>query len=98
MTESDYLKQPEMAGHLRVLEVLRRWDPIGVIGEGNQDEYDGYAVDFINRLDHRVSVAEIVEFMRALVLDHMGMSSFDEMHARACAAELVDFWRSWKVG
>jgi hypothetical protein len=98
VTESEYRKQPEMAGHLKVLEVLRRWDPIGVICQDNQDEYDSYAVEFIHRLDHRVSVPEMVEFMRGLVLDHMGLPSFDEADARVCATELAEFWRSWKEG
>ena len=96
VTESDYLGQPEMAGHLKVLDVLRRWDPIGVIGDRNQDEYDAYAPDFIHRLDQRLPVAEIVEFMRGLAQHHMGMPTFDESRARACATELAELWRSWK--
>jgi hypothetical protein len=27
--ESEYLKRPDAMGHLKVLEVLRRWDPLG---------------------------------------------------------------------
>lgn len=77
-----------------VLGVLRRWDPIGVICESNQDEYDSYAVDFINLLDRGAPVPEIVEFMRWLALEHMGLSFFDETHARTCAMELARSWRS----
>ena len=78
--------------------MLRRWDPIGVICESNQDEYDSYAQEFASRLDAQMPVDKIVEFMRQIVLEHMGMSSFNEVRARACATELAASWRSWKDG
>jgi hypothetical protein len=96
--ESDYFSNPEFAGHLKLLDVLRRWDPIGVICESNPDEYDGYSAGFMRLLDGRASVDDVVAEMRSLVLEHMGLSSFNEAQARACAAELVEFWRSWKDG
>jgi hypothetical protein len=95
---ADHLHARRLAAYDRVRQVLRGWDPIGVICEANQDEYDSYAQDFASRLDRQVSVDQLVEFMRGLVLDHMSMSSFNEARARACATELAEFWRSWKDG
>ncbi len=96
MAESNYFNDPEFAGHFKVLEVLRRWDPIGVISETNQDEYDAYSLRFMRLLDARASVEDLVAEMRSTVLERMGMSSFDENHARVCATELTEFWRAWK--
>jgi hypothetical protein len=76
------------------MAVLRRWDPIGVIGEHNRDEYNGYSVDVVRALDRGATVDEIVEYMRWVVTDRMGMSLFDEAHSRDCAQELVDYWPS----
>lgn len=98
MTLPDYFSHPEFAGHFKVMEVLRRWDPIGVIGVDNQDEYGGYSVGFMRLLDAGASVDDLVAEMRGIVLEHMGMPRFHEPHARDCAAELVTFWRSWKGG
>ena len=98
VTLPDYFSDPEFAGYFKVLEVLRRWDPIGVICDDNQDEYDGYSVGFMRLLDAGASVDDLVREMRGIVLEHMGMPSFDEAHARACATELAEFWRSWKDG
>lgn len=98
MTLPDYFDDPSFAGHLKVLEVLRRWDPIGVICESNQDEYDSYSTDFLTMLDRGATTDDIVRTMQDLVTGHMGMSSFDEVHSRSCAEELVEFWRSWKGG
>jgi hypothetical protein len=94
----EHLHPRRVAAYDRVRQVLRRWDPIGVVCDENQDEYDSYAQEFASRLDAEAPVDEIVEFMRTLVRDHMGMSSFDEARARACATELAVFWRSWKDG
>ncbi len=98
MTLPEYFGNPEFAGHFKVMEVLRKWDPIGVVCENNQDEYDAYSVGFMRLLDAGGSVDELVAEMRCVVLERMGMPSFDERHARACATELVSFWRSWKDG
>ncbi|QDU25619.1 hypothetical protein ETAA8_06890 [Anatilimnocola aggregata] len=96
MEPSDYLSMPQNQPHLKVMEVLRRWDPIGVISEKNQDEYDSYSVDVVRLLDRGASVEEIVEYMRWVVTDQMGMSHFDKRHSRNCAQELVAYWQSRK--
>ena len=86
---SDYLRRPDARGHLKVMEVLRRWDPIGVIDEANQDEYDGYSAGFVRRLDAGASVEDLVEHMRRIVTQAMEIR-FDEAHSRDCATEMVE--------
>ncbi len=92
MEPSDYFSMPQNQPHLKVMAVLRRWDPIGVISEDNQDEYDGYSIYIVRMLDRGATVDEIVEYMRWVVTDRMGLSHFDETHSRDCARELVDYW------
>ena len=95
MEPSEYLRMPQNQPHLRVMAVLRRWDPIGVVNEHNQDEYDHpYSVDIVHLLDRGATVDDLVQYMRWAVLEHMGLSSFDEAHSRDCAQELVDYWPS----
>ena len=97
MRGPDYLNRPDAAGHLKVMEILRRWDPIGVIDEANQDEYDSYAVGFVRLLDAGAAVDDIVEHMRHIVTTRMEIR-FDESHSRDCAAEMVTFWQSLPRG
>src|SRR5262245_50723943 len=94
MEPSEYLSMPQNQPHLRVMAVLRRWDPIGVISEANQNEYDSYSVDVKRMLDQGATVNQLVDYMRWVVTDRMGMSYFDEAHSRDCAQELVDYWSS----
>ena len=98
VTYSDHLHPRRVAAYDKIREVLRRWDPIGVICESNQDEYDSYAQEFASRLDAGMPLDKIVEFMRQLVLEHLGLPAFNEAHARACAMDLAVFWRAWKDG
>ena len=92
MEHSDYLKLPQNQPHLKVMAVLRRWDPIGVISERNQDEYDSYSVDIVRLLDRGASVEKIVDYMRWAVTERMGIT-FNEPHSRDCAEELVNDWQ-----
>ena len=94
MEPSDYLSMPQNQPHLKVMAVLRRWDPIRVISEHNQDEYDSYSVAVVRLLDQGATVDQIVDYMRWVVTDRMGMSHFDEANSRDCAQELVDYWLS----
>ena len=94
MEPSEYLSVPQNQPHLKVMAVLRRWYPIGVISDRNQDEYDSYSFDVVRRLDQGASVDDIVEYMRWVVAGRMGMSYFDEAFSRDCAQELVDYWPS----
>ena len=96
MTDTpDYLSRPAHRGHLKVLEVLRRWDPIGVISEEHQDEYDGYSSGIVRLLDEGATEEELVRHMRRIVTERMEIP-FDESHSRDCARELVGFWKAWK--
>ncbi len=79
-----------------MMEVLRRWDPIGVINEDNQDEYDGYSVRFVQMLDADAPLDDLMAFMRWIVCENMGMSYFNEARSRSCAEEMINFWRTWK--
>src|SRR5690349_5192575 len=98
MEQSDYLSMPQNQPHLKVMAVLRRWDPIGVIRADNQDEYDGYSGDVVRLLDGGATVEEVVDYMRWVVTERMGMSRFDERHTRDCARALVEFWRPRRRG
>ena len=97
MEQSDYLSMQQNQPHLKVMAVLRRWDPIGVISEDNQDEYDGYSVDVVRLLDRGATVDDIVDYMRWVVTERMEIA-FNEPHSRDWAQELVDYWRSRKGG
>jgi hypothetical protein len=91
MEPSEYLGMPQNQPHLKVMAVLRRWDPIGVISERNQDEYDGYSARIVRMLDAGATVDDLVEHMRWIVTERMGIG-FDEAHSRDCAKELVEYW------
>ena len=98
MEQPDYLSMPRNQPHLKVMAVLRRWDPISVISEDHQDEYDGYSGEVVRLLDQGATVDEIVGYMRWVVTERMGISAFDEPHGRDCAQELVDYWSSLRGG
>src|SRR5690348_12771790 len=97
MDQSDYLKSPQNQPHLKVMEVLRRWDPIGVITSDNQDEYDSYSVPIVRMLDVGATVDELLGYMHWIVTDRMGIR-FDEPRARRYAEELVHYWPSSRPG
>ena len=96
MVNSDYLRRPDVQGHLKVMEVLREWDPIGVICESNQDEYDMYSAHIVRMLDADATVDDLLQHMRWIVHERMGMSYFDEPHSRSCAEKLTEFWKTWR--
>lgn len=63
---SDYLKQVGAQGHLKVKEVLRKWDPIGVYYPGStcpDDEYDSYSGAVVDFLDHGSPKVEILRYL-----------------------------------
>jgi hypothetical protein len=90
MPPSDYLSLRQNQAHLKVMAVLRKWDPIGVICEQNQDEYDGYSVEIVHMLDAAVTVQQLVDHLRWIV-ERMEIQ-FDEATARDCANELINYW------
>lgn len=93
--ESEYTHRPDAKGHLKVMALLRQWDPIGVITAENQDEYDGYSAAIVRMLDAGIPEKELLGFMKRIVTDSMGISC-DEGRTREIAHELVEFWREWK--
>jgi hypothetical protein len=95
MTMNEYLRRPDAKGHLKVLEVLREWDPIGVISETLQDEYDSYAPDIVRMLDAGATIDALVRHMTQIVTEGMGIG-VDQEKTRLCAEELVNFWKVWK--
>jgi hypothetical protein len=95
--ESKYLKRPDAKGHLKVLEVLRQWDPIGVISATNQDEYDSYAPGIIRMLDGCCTVRQLAQMLYDLKTKHMGLSGFWFMtEEKRIARVLVNWWKEWK--
>ncbi len=98
--ESEYLKRPDAKGHLKVLDALRRWDPIGVYGPGStwpDDEYDMYAPAIIRMLDAGITARDLAQHLKSIAIDMMGLSGDDKMNF-AIAQELVSFWKEWKDG
>jgi hypothetical protein len=87
------LNLPQNEPPLEVMAVLRRWDPIGVITEANQDEYDGYSAQIVHMLDRGATVDEIVDYIRWVVIERIGIG-FNEAHSRDCAEELVSYWNA----
>ena len=82
-------------GLARVLEVLRKWDPIGVLEcpDWPRDEYDAYAPAIVKMLDEQVSRNKIVDHLGWIASEYMGLGNYDRDHATACVQELIDFWR-----
>jgi hypothetical protein len=58
---------------VKVLELLRKWDPIGAIDESNQDEYDSYAPAIVRALDAGVSADDLTSHSIRIVVEHMGI-------------------------
>ena len=98
MTDSEYLSREDARGHLKVLEVLRKWDPIGVYKmESNWplDEYDSYAPQIIRLLDAGGNERQVAAELQQIASLRIGMNS-PWAHHLDIAKELVDFWRTWK--
>ena len=91
---SSYLKRPGAQRHMKVLEVLRKWDPIGVLDDPAwpRDEYDAYAPDLIRMLDAQRPRDEMVRHLGWIVSDHMCLGCDDREHTIRCVQELIDFW------
>jgi hypothetical protein len=87
----EYLRLPQNQPHLKVMEVLRRWDPIGVICDSCQDEYDGHSVQVVRMLDADATVESLPEYLRWVVTERVGID-FDEARSRDCAEEFVRYW------
>ncbi|MBK6879549.1 MAG: hypothetical protein IPN65_07305 [Elusimicrobia bacterium] len=93
MNNSDYLKRQDAVGHLKVMELLRKWDPIGVISEANQDEYDMYSYNIVRMLDSGITAIELAEHLSKIQLERMGLKPKGARDL-SIAEELVDFWKN----
>jgi len=97
--DSEYLRRPDLQGHLKVQEVLRDWDPIGVdpnTTPGAFDEYDSYAGPIMAELNGGADVEHMVDWLRRSATEHMGLNDFDEGQARRLMQELKKWWIAWK--
>lgn len=98
--QSDYLKRLDVQGHLKVLEMLREWDPIGVDPNntpGAFDEYDSYSGWVVTMLDRDASADEIAEGLRRLAIDHMGLTRYTGEGLPELMANLKAWWKQWKA-
>ncbi|MBX2853042.1 MAG: hypothetical protein KTR15_15000 [Phycisphaeraceae bacterium] len=97
-SDSEYLQRPEAQPHLKVMEVLREWDPIGVDPNntpGAFDEYDSYAGPIVSFLDQGVDIDVMLNYLRRIVHDHMGLTNFEENKTRQLLRELIAWWAEW---
>ena len=95
---SDYLKRLDTQGHLKVMEALRKWDPIGVYGPGSgcpDDEYDAYSGPVVSLLDSGAPKEKIVQYLRSVCVERMEIG-FDRPRAEKIVEELMAFWPTWK--
>jgi hypothetical protein len=98
MSESEYLKRPDAQGHLRVMEVLRRWDPIGVFTidpNWSSDEYDSYSPQIVRMLDGGCTAGELAQHLAWIQTDRMAITP-DKKRDLEIASELVEWWKRWK--
>ncbi len=78
--------------HRKVCEVLRQWDPIGVLSDPTcpRDEYDSYSPQFMRILDSGPALDDLVRWMTDLATTRMGIDSVDRAHTSTCARHLFD--------
>jgi hypothetical protein len=98
MPESEYLKRPDAQPHLKVMECLRKWDPIGVFSidsDWPKDEYDGYSGPIVRMLDAGISAKDLAKHLRGLAEKNMGCQC-DRAKTMEIAEELVAYWKQIK--
>lgn len=96
----DYVGRRDAFGHMRVLDLLREWDPIGVYGPGSgcpDDEYDSYATGIMALLDRGASAREIAEHLSSIVESSMELRDTDPQRHQATAGHLINVWSGWKA-
>lgn len=95
---SDYLRRLDVQGHLKVMEALRKWDPIGVFKidpAWPADEYDGYSGPLVTMLDAHTPKQKMVNYLERICVEHICVS-FDRDHTEKILDELIEFWPRWK--
>ena len=96
--KSEYVKRPDVQGHLKVMECLRKWDPIGVINDPNwpDNEYDGYSAAIVHMLDSGVSKKDLLKHLKKICIENIGIG-FDKVKTEKIVDEMLAFWKDWKV-
>jgi hypothetical protein len=92
MSNSDYLKRPDVQPYLRVRAALQKWDPIGV-SDISEDEYDGYIPQLIRLLDQGAGAEYLTDFLVTLVHDNMGLEA-NLAQTKEIAKNLVIYWKT----
>ncbi|HEX2552752.1 MAG TPA: hypothetical protein VHL98_03565 [Microvirga sp.] len=63
---------------------LREWDPIGIFGEGPNDEYNSYADKaYAMLMAEGADEATIAAYLHRIATDHMGLYHSDGLRARS---------------
>ncbi len=87
-TTSDWERFGDPMGFIRLI-LLVDWDPIGVLGHPKaMDEYDSYAVGVYDLLSSDASEQELVDHLRRIEVERMGVGSNPDMPLIAVAAKL----------
>jgi|GEM_PF-6754760 len=92
--KSDYLRRLGAQGHLTVRKKLMEWDPIGC--GVPEDEYDAYAGPIVSMLDHGKEKEEIVEYLRVVCEEYIGMAPHPKDRAEKIIDDLKQWWPKWK--
>lgn len=71
------------------------YDPIGVVTEERDDEYDAYIGDVMRMLEVGASQNDLIAYLRPLVTGHIGLSWSPYLAERTeeFAAQCVDWYR-----
>ena len=90
------MKRHIRASTKHVEDVLRRWDPIGVIAGSLEDgcpmdEYDSYAPGVVGLLSRGCTVDELATHLEKIRTVQIGLSA-NRVSDTAVASELVAWW------
>ena len=102
MIEPELFKRPDAKLYREVRRALRRWDPIGVLGEDSdcpRDEYDNYAPGIVRLFHEGTSVAQLAEALHEIATESMGLGSRTQKippGTLRIAHELLELWEKWK--
>ncbi len=90
------MKRHVRAATKHVEDVLRRWDPIGVIAGSIEDgcpvdEYDSYAPSVVGLLSRGCTVDALASHLEKIRTEQIGLPAYQESDT-AIAFELVSWW------
>ena len=89
-TVSDWERFGNPMGFIRLI-LLVDWDPIGVFGHPQaMDEYDSYAVGVYDLLSSDASEQELVDYLRRIEVERMGVGGNSAMLLIGVAAKLKE--------